>query len=238
MRLAFGACSILVAGALAACGVIPAPPGPLQTNFVPEAVASASASQATSDGFSTEQHLAVRLRVTTCKGWGTGSGWILSDHEVVTNRHVIAGATSIEVTTYDGRELTALSSKVAKVADLGLVTLDSVFTETAKYQVSSLDAKTPITIVGYPEGQALTVEDGYYLSTTKDSVDATDQLVWMLRAHVKPGNSGSAVYDDQGKVVAVVYAGDDQQTTLAWPVSWLDELIKNPADWQDNTNTC
>jgi S1-C subfamily serine protease len=238
MRLAAGACSILAAGALAACGVIPAPPGPLQTNFVPEITATAQASQATSDGFSTEQHLAVRIRVQTCTGWGTGSGWILSDHEVVTNRHVIAGATSIEVTTYDGRELTALSSKVATVADLGVVTLDSVFTETAQYQVASLDAQAPITIVGYPEGQSLTVEDGNYLKTEKDSVGTSDQLVWLLHAHVKPGNSGSAVYNDQGKVVAVVYAGDDDQTTLAWPVAWLDELMKNPAGWQDNTNTC
>lgn len=238
MRLAAGACSIVVAGALAACGVIPAPPGQLHTDFVPEITAAPATSQATSDGFSTEQHLAVRIRVATCTGWGTGSGWILSDHEVVTNRHVIAGATSIEVTTYDGREFTALSSKVAKVADLGLVTLDSVFTETAQYQVTSLDARAPITIVGYPEGQALTVEDGFYVNTEKDSVDASDQLVWLLRAHVMPGNSGSAVYDDTGKVVAVVYAGDDQQTTLAWPVSWLDELIKNPSGWQDNAATC
>ena len=224
--------------ALAACGVIPAPPGPLQTNFVPEASAAPATSQATSDGFSIEQHLAVRIRVATCTGWGTGSGWILSDHEVVTNRHVIAGATSIQVTTYDGREFTALSSRVASVADLGLITLDKVFTEKAQYQVSSLDPLAPITIVGYPEGQALKVEGGHYLKTEKDSVDATDKLVWLLRASVKPGNSGSAVYNDQGKVVAVVYAGDDYETTLAWPVSWLDELIKNPSGWKDNTTTC
>lgn len=238
MRLASRVCLVLAAGAIAACGVIPAPPGPLQTNFIPEITAAPATSQATSDGFSTEQHLAVRIRVATCTGWGTGSGWILSDHEVVTNRHVIAGATSIEVTTYDGREFTALSSKVAKVADLGLVTLDSVFTETASYQVSSLDAQDPITIVGYPEGQALAVENGHFVRTEKDSVDATDELVWLLRAHVKPGNSGSAVYNDQGKVVAVVYAGDDYETTLAWPVSWLDELIKDPSGWQDNSATC
>ncbi len=238
MRRATGIWAVLAVGALAACGVIPAPPGPLQTNFVPEVSAAPATSQPTSDGFSTEQHLAVRIRVANCKGWGTGSGWILSDHEVVTNRHVIAGATSIQVTTYDGKEFTALSSKVASVADLGLITLNKVFTEKATYQVSSLDVLAPVTIVGYPEGQALKVENGHYLKTEKDSVDATDKLVWLLRASVKPGNSGSAVYNDQGKVVAVVYAGDDYETTLAWPVSWLDDLIKNPSGWKDNTTTC
>jgi S1-C subfamily serine protease len=225
--------------ALAACGVIPAPPPPLEVDFIPAAVSPTfDPSTATSDGFTTKQQLAVRIRVRTCDGWGTGSGWILSENEVVTNRHVIEGATTIEVTTYDGRDFTVVSSQVAPVADLALLTLDKVFTEAAEYQISSLQFLDPTTIVGYPSGDRLVVEEGHYLSSELDTVGDSKHLVWSLRGAVKPGSSGSAVYNDQGKVVAVVYAGDDYQQALAWPVVWLDRLLQDPTQWEPHTHSC
>ena len=225
--------------AVAACGVLPVPPPALETDFIPDvAAATVDASSITTDGFTTEQHLAVRIRVETCTGWATGSGWVLSDHEVVTNRHVIEGAIRIEITTYDGRDFTVLSSQVAGVADLGLLTLDSVFAETADYEVTQLSRLDPVSIVGYPEGQALTVEEGHFLESEEDDVNDSGELVWLLRAHVEPGNSGSPVYNDEGSVVAVLYAGDEYHEALAWPVAWLDALIQDPSGWQDNTTTC
>jgi len=238
-RLAIAAASGCAALAIAACGVIPGPPPPLDASFIPE-VASPTfdPSTVTSDGFTMEQRLAVRIRVESCTGWQTGSGWILSDHEVVTNRHVIEGGARIEVTTYDGQDFTVKSSQVAPVADLGLLTLDSVFTETAEYDVQSLTRLDPISIVGYPSGEKLEVEEGHFLQTEKETVNATGELVWLLRGHVQPGSSGSAVYNDEGKVVAVVYAGDEYQTSLAWPVVWLDNLLQNPDEWESNATTC
>ena len=202
--------------AIAACGVIPAPPPPLDADFVPDVVSpTVDPSAASSDGFTTEQHLAVRIRVETCDGWATGSGWILSENQVVTNRHVIEGGTRIEVTTYDGRDYTVLSSQVAPVADLGLLTLDRVFTETAEYEIMGAKFLDPLTIIGYPSGDRLTVEDGHYLGAGPDEVGDTKELVWSLRGPVEPGSSGSAVFNDEGEVVAVIYAGDDFQTAIA-----------------------
>lgn len=238
-RLALAAAAGGAALALAACGVIPGPPPPLEANFVPEVAApSFDPTAVASDGFTTEQHLAVRIRVQTCDGWKTGSGWILSDHQVVTNRHVIEGGTDIEVTTYDGRDFTVTSSQVAPVADLGLLTLDSVFTEHAEYAITDLQYLDPVTIVGYPSGEQLVVEEGHYLGADIDAVDDTNRLVWMLRGHVEQGSSGSAVYNDDGKVVAVIYAGDSFTSSIAWPVVWLDELIKDPTMWKANKTTC
>lgn len=225
--------------ALTACGVIPAPPPALDANFIPDVVSpTIDPSAAASDGFSTEQHLAVRIRVETCEGWATGSGWILADNQVVTNRHVIEGGTRIEVTTYDGRDYPVISSQVAPVADLGLLTLDSVFTETAEYEISGATFLDPLTIIGYPSGSLLTVEEGHYLGTGLDEVGDTGELVWSLRGPVQPGSSGSAVFNPDGKVVAVVYAGDEFQTAIAWPVVWLDRLIKDPAGWEANPPAC
>lgn len=230
------ACAVLT---LAGCGVIPGSPPPLDTNFIPEVPAPTfDPSTATSDGFTTEQRLAVRIRVQTCTGWATGSGWILSDHEVVTNRHVVEDGTSIQVTTYDGRDFTVKSSQVAPVADLALLTLDSVFTDTAEYEITSMQSLDPITIVGYPSGEKLEVQEGHYLNAEVDAVGDTQELVWSLRAHVEPGSSGSPVYNDEGKVVAVVYAGDNIEFSVAWPVVWLDRLLQDPTQWEPNANVC
>ena len=238
MRLAVGVCSALAVGAIAACGVLPAPPGPLETNFVPEATAVAAVEQGTSDGFSTEQHLAVRIRVETCDGWATGSGWILSSNEVITNRHVVAGATHIEVTTYDGHDFVVNSSMVANTPDLALLTLDDVFAESAKTAEIDPENGAPLTIVGYPLGEALAVAKGHYIDTEVDSLGESGQEVWLIDAHIDHGSSGSPVYDADGNVVAIVYAGDSEWDALAWPASWLQGLVNDPTGWTNNTAAC
>jgi len=236
--LAF-ACALAVGG-ITACGVIPAPPGPLEADFVPQITApsTASAEPASADGFSTEQRLAVRVRVETCTGWATGSGWVLSSNEVITNRHVAEGATRIEVTTYDGRDFVVKSSVVAEVPDLALLTLDDVFTESADISEVHPRVGIPLTIVGYPLGQELTVEQGKFVESEVESLGDSGATVWLIDATIAHGSSGSPVYDTNGEVVAIVYAGDDQWNALAWPASWLQDLLEDPAGWTDNTADC
>lgn len=230
--------SVLAAASLAACGVIPAPPGPLNTDFVPEVNPASPTTETTSDGFSTEQHLAVRVRVETCDGWGTGSGWILSSHEVITNRHVAQGATHIEVTTYDGHDYVVNSSLIAMTPDLALLTLDDVFTESATLSPIEPANGAPLTIVGYPLGEALAVEKGHFIDTEVDTLGSSGEDVWLIDAHIDHGSSGSPVYNADGKVVAIVYAGDSAWDALAWPTSWLQSLLDDPTGWTENTATC
>lgn len=238
MRLAPCACLVFAAGALVGCGVIPAPPGPLTTDFVPDVVAATPIAGATSDGFSTEQHLAVRIRVETCQGWATGSGWILSSNQVITNRHVVEGATHIEVTTYDGRDYLVNSSVTAATPDLALLTLDDVFTESATLTVLDPVRGTPLTIVGYPLGEALNVAEGAFIDTEADTLSDSGADVWLIDAHIDHGSSGSPVYDAAGSVVAIVYAGDSAWDAIAWPVSWLQSLLDDPTGWTENTPAC
>lgn len=238
MRVLVGVRAVLAVGAMSACGVLPAPPGPLETNFVPEVAPASASAKATSDGFSIEQHLAVRIRVETCTGWATGSGWILSSNEVITNRHVVAGATHIEVTTYDGRDFVVNSSLVANTPDLALLTLDDVFTESATTAEIDPENGAPLTIVGYPLGQSLKVEKGHFIDTEADSLTESGEDVWLIDAHIDHGSSGSPVYDAEGNVVAIVYAGDSQWDALAWPASWLHGLLADPTGWNDNIAGC
>lgn len=241
MRVPAALGAVAAAGLLAACGVIPAPPGPLESNFVPTAAAptvTAAAQEATSDGFTTQQHLAVRIRVETCDGWATGSGWVLSSNQVVTNRHVVEGATHIEVTTYDGRDYVVNSSQVAATPDLALLTLDDVFTETATTSIVTPAPGDSLEIVGYPLGEALTVTSGPFVDAEPDTLGNSGADVWLINAHIDHGSSGSPVYDADGDVVAIVYAGDTEWQAIAWPVVWLQDLLIDPSGWTDNAAAC
>ena len=60
----------------------------------------------------------VRIRSTTCQGMGTGSGFLLDANTIVTNRHVVEGATTIEVETYLGEDLVVNGASQCSIADL------------------------------------------------------------------------------------------------------------------------
>lgn len=224
----------------ASCGVLPPlPPAVLPPTAIPSVESTlAFDGPDTIDGFTAQQHVAVRLRVTDCGGWSNGSGFIIDESRIITNKHVVEGATHIEVTTYDGRDYVAIDSLVAPVADLAIVTVDAQFADVAELSDRSLTVGDPVTIVGYPEGQRLTVEDGYFVRTEVDSVLDTGEHVDAIRAHTLPGSSGSAVFDEDGKVIGIVYASDTEQWTGAWNVRWLKELLDDPSLWQANPAPC
>ena len=235
------AASALAAATLtaSACGPIPPPPGALPPTAIPSIESTlAWDGPLTSDGFTPQQHTAVRLRVADCKGWGNGSGFILDENHIITNKHVVEGATHIEVTTYDGRDFVATASQVAPVADLAIVTLEAGFTEFVELSDHTLAVGDPVTVVGYPEGQELTVEDGYFVSTELDDVGDTGEYVDIFNAHTLPGNSGSAIFDEDGKVISVLYSSDKLRSSGGWNVKWLKELLADPSQWQPNPAPC
>jgi S1-C subfamily serine protease len=239
---ALAAFAIATATALAAsaCGPIPPPPpAALPPTTIPSVEPTLTFDGPdTADGFTPQQRTAVRLRVSDCQGWGNGTGFILNENQIITNKHVVAGALHIEVTTYDGRDFVATASQVAPVADLAIVTLDTTFTDMVELSDRTLAVGDPIQIVGYPEGQALEVEDGFFVTTELDDVGDTGEYVDLINAHTLPGNSGSAAFDEDGKVVSIVYSSDSDQGTGAWNVKWLKELLDDPSLWQANPAPC
>lgn len=238
--LALAAVVAAASFAAAACGPIPPPPpGALPATAIPSVEPTLTFDGPnTADGFTPQQRTAVRLRVSDCQGWGNGTGFILNENQIITNKHVVEGALHIEVTTYDGRDFVATASQVAPVADLAIVTLDTTFTDKVELSDRKLERGDPVQIVGYPEGQALEVEDGFFVTTDIDDVAGTGEYVDVFNAHTLPGNSGSAAFDEEGKVVSIVYSSDSDQGTGAWNVKWLKELLEDPDLWQPNPAPC
>ncbi|MFN3867046.1 MAG: trypsin-like peptidase domain-containing protein, partial [Demequina sp.] len=111
--------------ALAGCAVLPEPPAPMPSDWVPAATATPVTSSVglSPDGFSAAQRMTVRLRNIGCGGFvKTGTGFALDAFTLVTNRHVIDDSQTVQVSTHDGRSIDATAASSTTVADIAIIT--------------------------------------------------------------------------------------------------------------------
>jgi S1-C subfamily serine protease len=169
--------------------------------------------------------LTVRIRNVSCEGVGTGSGFALSDHVLITNRHVLAGADKLEVSTWDGKTLSVGTARVGVLGDLGVAVVGGKLPRAGAYGPAPAD-RNAITVVGYPRGGPLTLSAGTVIDRVDGGKFGVEGAVLRLTATVVPGNSGGPVLDAKGRVVAIVYAIETATGFgLAIPVDTMRRLV-------------
>ncbi|HYP73401.1 MAG TPA: serine protease [Microbacterium sp.] len=224
--------------ALAGCSALPQGPDPLPSTFIPRVSASASADAGLVGGFAALERDALRVRVRTCDAYGTGSAFAIDATHAVTNAHVAEGATDITVTGYDGKSYRVTSSVLSREADLALLTIKDEFPNLVTLADEEPAIGDTLSIAGYPRGEALKVTSGPYFGETEDTVGEADDRVYQIDAETHPGNSGSAVANDDGDVVGVVYASDDVHATFAVSLPTLKNFLDNLDDAKRNRAEC
>jgi serine protease Do len=169
---------------------------------------------------------------------GVGSGIILTaDGFVLTNRHVVEGATSLTVTLADGTEYPATIVKESDTQDLALVKVDATGLSPAKLGDSPkiVVGQTAIAI-GSPLGT-------YTETVTKGIVSALDRQITVrddqtgrpvtlsgliqTDAAINPGNSGGPLLNAAGEVVGVntATAASAEGLGFAIPIDKAADLI-------------
>jgi S1-C subfamily serine protease len=224
---AFAAAAMLLIGG---CGSLPPFPEPAAIGETTAAATpSPGATTLSPDGFRTTERVAVRVRNVGCGGVSTGSGFAVSGDVLVTNRHVVAGADTLQVSTYDGQDLLVETAGAAVVADLALVSTRSGLPAAVTLAEADPAVGDRIEVVGFPSGGRLTSSTGTVLGFQEDPLDANAGQVVVTDAAAEPGSSGSPMYDTAGQVVGVVYAAaEDGSRSLAVPVSTLRRLLTEP----------
>ena len=141
---------------------------------------------------------------------GAGTGIVYDDAgHIITNAHVVEGATSIVVTTEDGRELQAELVGADSAADIAVLAVQS----TDALQPADL-AAADSTSVGDPVvaiGNALALDGS--MTVTQGIISALDRsietesgaLTHLLQtdAAISSGNSGGPLVNTSGEVVGV-----------------------------------
>lgn len=172
----------------------------------------------------------VYVRSTLGKLAASGSGFILTNHTVVTARHVVKGATAITFTTEDGIVHDVLFARVSPDEDVAvLFTMDALNSEVTLAGLDSLRRGDMIFTIGAPYGNkfAWTVVQGVVgkLNAKVPFFSLNGLIVSGINAC--PGNSGGPLFNAKGEVVGIVVGmvGRRNYLTIIIPLKSIMKYI-------------
>ena len=154
---------------------------------------------------------------------GVGSGFILtSDGLVMTNAHVVEGATEVIVTLTDNREFKAKIIGADKRTDVALVKIEATGLPAVKIaDISRLKVGEWVMAIGSPFGLENTVTAGIVSAKQRDTGDYLPFI--QTDVAINPGNSGGPLINMRGEVVGInsqIYSrsGGFQGISFAIPI--------------------
>ena len=141
---------------------------------------------------------------------GTGSGFIISeDGFVITNFHVVEGATSLSVTTHMGEEYAATLIGSDEINDVALLKMDADGLDAVELGSSdALLVGDMVVAIGNPLGELTATATVGYVSGKDRSVTTDGTMINMLQtdAAINSGNSGGPLFNMKGQVIGITTA--------------------------------
>jgi serine protease Do len=138
---------------------------------------------------------------------GTGSGVIVSpEGYILTNNHVVDGATAVTVTLHDKREFKAKVIGTDPRTDIAVIKIDgSGFPTLTLADSDKVDVGDIVLAIGDPFGVGQTVTQGIVSATGRSLGGQIEQIENFIQtdAAINPGNSGGALVDDEGHLVGI-----------------------------------
>ena len=140
---------------------------------------------------------------------GVGSGVIFDSHGwIITNKHVVAGSSQLQVALQDGRQFSGTIYGIDTLTDLAIVKVDATGLPVAPIGNSSAAKVGQLAIaIGSPLGTYTNSVTSGIISAFGRTIQVEDgtQLRNLIQtdAAINPGNSGGALLDAGGNVVGI-----------------------------------
>ncbi|MCX5979007.1 MAG: trypsin-like peptidase domain-containing protein [Chloroflexi bacterium] len=150
----------------------------------------------------------VTLEVTGADGESVGSGVIYSaDGWIVTNRHVVEGATTMTIHLKDGRDFPGRVYGIDTLTDLAIVKVEATgLTAATLGRSSAIQVGQTAIAIGSPLGvYTNSVTAGIISAIGREITTESGRLDGLLQtdAAINPGNSGGALVDSSGAVIGI-----------------------------------
>ena len=166
----------------------------------------------------------VSIAIATDKGTALGSGVIFDkEGHIITNNHVVASASQIQVTLADGRVYEAETTGTDPATDLAVIQLKDAPDDLTVAQLGDSDQLTTgqdVMAIGNPLGLSSTVTTGIVSALDRPVVNAQGEggegdsgggssasAVYtnaiQIDAAINPGNSGGPLFDEKGRVIGI-----------------------------------
>ena len=139
---------------------------------------------------------------------GAGSGWIINaDGYIVTNNHVVAGASTVTVTLEDGRTFSATGIYTDSFSDLAVIKIDAHDLPVAAVGESAgLMPGQWVVAIGNSLGLGISATAGIVSAVGVSlSISASEAMYDLIQtdAAINPGNSGGPLVNIKGEVIGI-----------------------------------
>lgn len=166
------------------------------------------------------------VSVKTNNGQGSGV-FFTSDGYIMTNKHVISGATTIQVVDYNSQTYNVRLVGAAQNADLAVLKIES--NKTFDYLLfedsPNIKVGNRVIAVGNPLGLSFTVTEGV-ISALNRVIDETNVGYIQTDVSINAGNSGGPLIDSAKKIVGIntLKALESEGIGFAIPASAAKEI--------------
>jgi len=172
---------------------------------------------------------------------GLGSGFVYDEHgHILTNNHVVEGATKITVTFHDGVEASATVVGTDPQSDVAVIKVENTnYRPLPRGSSGKLKVGELVMAVGSPFGLSQSVTTGIISATERTDLringDNAYESFLQTDAAINPGNSGGPLVDMSGRVVGInsvimtggsrtLGSGGNDGVGFAIPIDLADDL--------------
>ena len=164
---------------------------------------------------------------------GAGSGVIIStDGYIVTNNHVINGASSIYVTLANGEKYNAQLVATDVKSDLAVIKIDAKDLQAAVLGNSeTIKVGQNAVAIGNPLGTlGGTVTAGIISGLSREvTIDRIPMTLMQINVAISPGNSGGGLFNTNGELIGVVNAKSVSENVEGIGFSIPVDVVKDVA---------
>ncbi len=149
----------------------------------------------------------------------TGSGVVVGPGKVLTAAHVVVGASAVEVQFADGKTSAATVVLLDTGRDLAVLVAPNV--EASEVEFVQLEVGESATLIEGASSGSVAVQVLRRASLNVDEVRGTERSSragYELAAVIDGGDSGAGVFDQQGRLAAIVFATSTERDGIAWAI--------------------
>ena len=171
----------------------------------------------------------------SCQKLLEGSGFVVSDHTVMSNAHVVAGSNSVTVQDTDGNSYDATVVSYDPAVDIAILDVPGLPAPPLAFANAPAATGTDALVMGFPDAGSFEATPArirevvelngpdIYRTTT------VTRQVYTIRGTVRQGDSGGPVVDLNGQVLGVVFgaAVDDAESGYALTANEVSGELQN-----------
>jgi len=185
----------------------------------------------TSADFSGIIENAVKSVVTIKTNIGQGTGFLITDDGyVVTNYHVVQGATAAAIYTYDGQTYQVLLVGSDSTLDIALLKISGNFEKLKLANSDDIQIGEKVIAIGNPLGLQFSVSEGIVSAVNREGPSGIKAYI-QTDAALNPGNSGGPLINKQGKAIGInnFKIGSGESLGFALESNYIEDAVNQIA---------